>query len=78
MRGPDAGDVDAAVLQFQILRARLQQMRRDRQHLFAHGDRGHVHRGARGDGLAAGEAALPVRDDGGVAGDHGDVLRVRH
>ena len=69
-----AGHVDAAVLELQVLRAGLQEMRCDRQRLFTHGDRRHVDRRACGDGLAAGKATLSMRDHRRVAGHDRDVV----
>ena len=40
----------------------FEQMRRDLERLLAHRDRGEMHRGAGGDGLPAGEAALAVAE----------------
>src|SRR5258707_1251473 len=51
-----AGHVDAAILQFQIVRACLEQMRRYFQYLFAYGNGGHMHRRTGGDGLTAGKS----------------------
>ena len=63
-----AGDLDAPVAQFEVAHAHLQEMRGDLERLLAHRDCREMHRGAGGHGLAAGEAALAVGDDRGVAG----------
>ena len=65
-----ADNFDAAVTQFEVLDSGFEEMRGNAEHLLAHGDRRHMHGGAGGHGLPAGKAALPVRNDGGVAGHH--------
>src|SRR5262245_45546161 len=47
----------------------------DFERLFAHLDRREMHRRARGHGLTAGETALAMGNDGGIAGNDADVIR---
>src|SRR5262249_52431417 len=56
------------VAQFEVAHACLQQMGGNLERFFAHLHGGEMHRGTRGHGLTAGEAALAIGNDGGVAG----------
>src|SRR4029077_672585 len=67
-------DLDATIPQVKVLDTRLHEMCGNPEHFLAHGERGKVHGGSGSDGLSAGEAALSVRNDGGVARDHGDAI----
>src|SRR5262249_3781528 len=70
-----AGNLDAPVAQLEIAYADLQEVGRDFERLFAPLDRGEMHRRARGHGLPAGEAALAMGNDGGIAGNDADLVR---
>ena len=71
-----AFDLDPAVAQREIAGCGLQHEGGDCQRLVTHGLGGHMDGGTRGDGLPAGEPALAVGDDGRVARDHRDVVRL--
>ena len=70
-----AGNLDPAVAHFEIGHAYLQQVGCDLERLLPHLHGGEMHRGTRGRGLPAGEAALAMGNDSGIAGNHADVAR---
>ena len=69
-----AGDLDPPVAQLEVAHAHLQQVGGDLERLVADCDCREMDRGAGRHGLAAGEAALTVGDDRGVAGGNRDAV----
>src|SRR5262249_15218441 len=70
-----AGNFDPTVAQLEVAHVHLQQVRGNLERLLAHLSGGEMHRGTRGNSLTAGEAALAIGDDGGVAGNDADGVR---